>query len=178
MNSHRYDLLFVSAGYYREDQDHCFLIFIIDVISVDMVESQACRFLCKTEILLQLWKALPKHMSILFLKTNDNNLALLVFFLLRVTLGWSHSDTLHSSSNWISDVMVSVLASSVVDRGFKPRSDLTKDYKIGISYFSAKHTSLRRKSNDWLARNQNNGSKMGDTSIHRLLFQWASTINI
>jgi hypothetical protein len=29
--------------------------------------------------------------------------------------------------------MVSVLASSAVNRGFEPRSDQTKDYKIGIN---------------------------------------------
>jgi hypothetical protein len=54
--------------------------------------------------------------------------------------------------------MVSVLASSAVDRGFEPRSGQTKDYKIGICCFSAKHAALRRKSNDWLARNQDNVS--------------------
>ena len=35
--------------------------------------------------------------------------------------------------------MVSVLASSVVDRGFEPRTVQAKDYKIGICCFSAKH---------------------------------------
>ena len=49
--------------------------------------------------------------------------------------------------------MVSVLASSAVARGFKPRSGQTKDYKIGICCFSIKHTALRRKSKDWLVRN-------------------------
>jgi hypothetical protein len=35
--------------------------------------------------------------------------------------------------------MVSVLASSAVDRRFEPRLEQTKeDYKIGICYFSAK----------------------------------------
>ena len=52
--------------------------------------------------------------------------------------------------------MVSVLASSVVDRGFEHRSGQTKDIKIGIYCFSAKHATLRKKSKDWLARNQNN----------------------
>ena len=52
--------------------------------------------------------------------------------------------------------MVSVLASSAVDRGFQPRSGQTNDYKIGICRFSAKHAVLRRKSKNWLARNQNN----------------------
>ena len=52
--------------------------------------------------------------------------------------------------------MVSVLPSSAVDRGFEPRSGQTKDYKIGICCFSAKHAALRRKGKDWLARNQNN----------------------
>jgi hypothetical protein len=32
--------------------------------------------------------------------------------------------------NRIGDVMVSVLASSAVDRGFEPRSGQTKDYKV------------------------------------------------
>ena len=50
--------------------------------------------------------------------------------------------------------MVSVLASSAVDCGFEPRSGKTKNYEIGICCFSAKHTALRRKSKDWLARNQ------------------------
>ena len=72
----------------------------------------------------------------------------------------------------ISGVMVIVLASgavdrgfeprsdqsSVVDRGFEPRSGKTKDYIIGICCFSAKHAALRRKSKDWLARNQENGT--------------------
>ena len=48
--------------------------------------------------------------------------------------------------------MVSVLASSAVDRGFEPRSGQTKDYKIGIYCFSAKHTALRTKSKDWFAQ--------------------------
>ena len=52
--------------------------------------------------------------------------------------------------------MVSVLASSAVDRRFDLRSGQTKDYKIGICCFSAKHAALKRKNDDWLARNQNN----------------------
>ena len=45
--------------------------------------------------------------------------------------------------------MVSVLASSVVDRWFDPRSGQTKDYEIGICCFSDKHAALRRKSKDF-----------------------------
>jgi hypothetical protein len=67
--------------------------------------------------------------------------------------------------------MVSVLASSAVDRGFEPRSSQTKDYKIGICFLSAKHTALRRKSKDWLARNQNNVSEWSVMSTRGLLFQ-------
>jgi hypothetical protein len=44
--------------------------------------------------------------------------------------------------NRIGGVMVSVLASSVVDRGFEHRSGQTKDYKIGIYCFSAKHAAF------------------------------------
>ena len=75
--------------------------------------------------------------------------------------------------------MVSVLASIAVDRGFEHRSGQTKDYKIGICYFSAKHAVLlSRKNKDWLTRNQNNVSEWSDMSIHGLLFQWTSTMQI
>jgi hypothetical protein len=47
----------------------------------------------------------------------------------------------------------------MVDRGFEPRSGYTKDYIIGMCCFCAKHAALRRKSKDWLARNQNNVSE-------------------
>jgi hypothetical protein len=67
--------------------------------------------------------------------------------------------------------VVSVLTLSAVDDGFEPRSGQTKDYKIGICFFSAKHTALRRKSKDWLAQNQNNVSEWSDMSIRELLFQ-------
>ena len=60
--------------------------------------------------------------------------------------------------------------SSVVHRGFEPRSGQTKDYKISICSFSTKHATLRRKSKDWLVRNQGNVSECGDVSIHELLF--------
>ena len=64
----------------------------------------------------------------------------------------------------IDGVMVSVLASSAVDRWFEPRSGQNKDYQIGICCFSAKHVALRRKSIDWLARNQTNVSEWSDMS--------------
>jgi hypothetical protein len=61
--------------------------------------------------------------------------------------------------------MVSVLASSIVYRGLKPRLCQTKVYKIGICCFSAKHAALKRKSKDWLARNQNNVSECPRTVV-------------
>jgi len=70
----------------------------------------------------------------------------------------------------------SVIASSAVNRGFELRSGQTKDYKRGICCFSAKHAALRRKSKDWLARNQDKVSEWSDMSTRGLLFQWASTI--
>ena len=44
---------------------------------------------------------------------------------------------------FISGVMVSVIASSAVDSGFKPWSDQIKDNKIGICCFSTKNAELR-----------------------------------
>ena len=86
----------------------------------------------------------------------------------------SYCDKVYSRGNInqkhrIGGVMVSVLASSVVDHGFEPRSGQTKNYKIGICCFSGKHAAFRRKSKDWLTRNQNNVSEWSDIST-RVLF--------
>ena len=54
--------------------------------------------------------------------------------------------------------MVSVHVSSAVDRGFEPNQRLKKN---GTCCLSAQHAALRRKNNDWLARNQNNVSRGG-----------------
>ena len=74
--------------------------------------------------------------------------------------------------------MVRMLASSAVCHGFELRSGQTKNYKISICCFSAKHAALRSKSKVWLARNQDNVSKWFDISTCRLLFQRVSTIKI
>ena len=62
--------------------------------------------------------------------------------------------------------MISMLALSVVYRGFEPRLGQTKDYKIGICCLSAKQSALRRKRKDWLIRNQDNVSEWSEISIH------------
>jgi hypothetical protein len=80
-----------------------------------------------------------------------------------------YNSTWISSYNRIGGVMVNMLASSAVHRGFETRSGQTKDYKIGICCFSAK---------DWLVQNQNNVSEWSNMSTSGLLFQWASTIKI
>ena len=82
-------------------------------------------------------------------------------------------DRVHAASyntNRIGGVIVSVLASSAVDRGFEPRSGHTKSMQIDICCFSGKHAALRRKSKDYSARNQDNVSEWGDMSIRGLLF--------
>jgi hypothetical protein len=69
---------------------------------------------------------------------------------------------------FIGGVMVSVLASNVVDRGFEPQLGQIKDYKNGICCFSTiKQAALRKKSKNWLAQNQNNVSEWSDDmSLH------------
>ena len=68
--------------------------------------------------------------------------------------------------------MVSVLASSAVDRRFESLSGQTKDYKIDICRFFAKHASFRSKSNkNWLARIQDNVFEWGAKSTRGLSFQ-------
>jgi len=44
----------------------------------------------------------------------------------------------------------------LVDHGYEPCSGQTKDYKIGIRCFSAKHGVLDYKSKDWSTQNQDN----------------------
>ena len=65
--------------------------------------------------------------------------------------------------NRIDDVIVSVLASSVVDR-VKPKT-------MKLVCVASPHVALRSKSKYWLARNQNNVSEWSDISILGLLFQ-------
>jgi hypothetical protein len=50
----------------------------------------------------------------------------------------------------IGGVMVSVLATSAIDREFDSRSDQTKDYVIGICCFFVKNTTLSDKVCQWL----------------------------
>jgi hypothetical protein len=73
-----------------------------------------------------------------------------------------------------------MLSKSSVGHWFEPQSGQAKDYGMDICCFSAKHTALniRRKSQDWLAWNQDYVSEWGNMSIHGLLFQSASTIKI
>ena len=78
---------------------------------------------------------------------------------------------MESMCDCISVVMVSILALSVVDCRFEPRSSQTKDYKIGICCFFAKHAELKIKGKDWLALNRDNVSEWGDMSICGLLCQ-------
>jgi len=74
--------------------------------------------------------------------------------------------------NRIGGVLVRVLSPRALDRVFEPYK---KTIKMCICCFSAKHSALRRKSKDWLARNE---SEWGDMSVSGMLFQWASTMQI
>ena len=58
-------------------------------------------------------------------------------------------------ANGIGDVIVIVLASSAVYRGFEHGSGQTKVYIIGICCYSVKHATLRRKNRDWFTRFHN-----------------------
>ena len=119
---------------------------------------------------------------VIFVTWNRDIIDICLTLLIKII--WISFETV--SCNWINEssynrtgmVMVSKLPSSALDHGFEPRSGQTKDFKIGICCFSAKHTVLRRKSKYWLAQNQNNVSEWSDMSTCRLLFQWASTIKI
>ena len=55
--------------------------------------------------------------------------------------------------------------------GFTVYGGIKSKTNICIDCLSAKHASLRRKSKDWLAQNQDNVSKWADMSTRGLLFQ-------
>ena len=60
--------------------------------------------------------------------------------------------------------MASVLAWNATDCEFEPRSGQTKEYKIGICCYSAKHAALKNKSKDWFAHNHDSVSEWSDMS--------------
>ena len=96
--------------------------------------------------------------------------------------------------NDINDVMVRVLASNTIDPrleshdrvrvrvrvramiglglglGLEPWSGQTKDYKMCICCFSAKHAALKSMSKDCMTGNQKNVSEWSNMSTCRLLF--------
>jgi hypothetical protein len=75
-------------------------------------------------------------------------------------------------------IFSSILSHLVLDCGYESRSGQTKDYKLDICCFSAKHAELRRKSTDCLALNQDNVSEWDNVFTQGLFFQWTSTIKI
>ena len=84
-----------------------------------------------------------------------------------------HNSSLLNPTYWLPSIATNKCGRSLV----RTRSRQIKDYEIGICCFSTKHaTSIRRKSKDWLVRNQNIVSEWSDMSTRGLLFQWASTI--
>jgi hypothetical protein len=57
-------------------------------------------------------------------------------------------------------------------------TDADLSYEIGICYFYAKHTALKSKSKDLLARNQNNVSEWSDISTQWLLLAHLAKGNV
>jgi hypothetical protein len=90
---------------------------------------------------------------------------------------WNIIDKCGLLADWncIDGIMVNVLTSSAAVRWFETWSGKTKDYKIGICCFSSNYVALSSKSNNSLARNQNNVSEWSDNG---LLCQCSSSINI
>jgi hypothetical protein len=99
----------------------------------------------------------------------------IVIYVDNICIRWE-TDQKCASKTLIGSVIVSVLASSAVARGFESRSGQTKDYQLLFVAYNAKQAELRRKSKDWLARNPDNVSKWSDMSIRGLLFPLANAI--
>jgi hypothetical protein len=71
--------------------------------------------------------------------------------------------------NCISGVIACLFASSVLDRGFEPRSDQIRNYKIGICHLSAMYSASRTKRTKTGIQNRDNVSEWNYTSITRTL---------
>jgi hypothetical protein len=99
----------------------------------------------------------------------------IVIYVDHICIRWE-TDQKFSPRTLIGSVIISVLASSAVDRGFESRSGQTNDYQLVFVAYNAKHAELRRKSKDWLPRNQDNVSEWSDMYIHGLLFPLDNTI--
>ena len=99
----------------------------------------------------------------------------IVIYVDNICICWE-TDQKCSPKTLISSVIVRVLASSAVDRGLESRSGQTKDYQLAFVAYITKHADIRRKSKDWLARNQDNVSEWSGMYIRGLLFPLANTI--
>ena len=74
--------------------------------------------------------------------------------------------------------MVSVVALSMEGGGFDPRPGQTKDIKIGICCFSAKHAAFKSKSKDWSTQSQYNVFGYSGMSSYGLLLSRVSMLKI
>ena len=68
-------------------------------------------------------------------------------------------------------IMISVLVSSAVDRGFRHWSDQTNNYTISMGCFTAKHEAFTSQSKDGLARKQDKVLEWRDMHTRELLCQ-------
>ena len=75
---------------------------------------------------------------------------------------------------YIGGVISNVIAFNMIGRDFENQSDQTKDYKIGVCCFFAKHTTLRSNIKYYLTLNQDNVFKRSDMPFCGLLFQSSS----
>jgi hypothetical protein len=71
-----------------------------------------------------------------------------------------------------------MLASGVVDHRFKTWPCQTKDYKIDICCFYAKHAALRINSKDWLVRGQDNVSEWMEMVPVDSCLRWYHTLQV
>jgi hypothetical protein len=108
------------------------------------------RFLCV------FWR-IVKARKVDFAQCNCIVTLSIVIYVDNICIRWE-TDQKCSPKTLGGSVIVNVLASSAVDRGFESRSGQTKDYQLVFVAYNAKHAELRRKSKDWLARNQDNVS--------------------
>ena len=84
----------------------------------------------------------------LFAKYYRINVHIPIVFFIPLTKYQQYMTIIKEFYNCISGIIVSVLALSAADCGFEHKSGETKEYKIAICCFSAKHVALRRKSKD------------------------------
>ena len=154
----------------------CCVVFLCCLSSSGVLCARCCKFPWIVRLRLHL------RCSLMFIWHRMDVMAIgyMIYYMVKLLI-WCFLNSEHicfASKNRIGGVMDNVLASKCGRSWVRAPVGSNQRLKKWYVCFSANHAAWRRKSKDWLARNQNNVSEWSDMSTRGLLFHLASTIKI